>query len=87
MKQLSKNLDNTRLINFRLRVSDLEQLDYNCQKDNISRTKGLEALIHTLEKPPTCIHTWMHLEDNTRICYNCKATAEADEGITGLTTP
>ena len=78
MTPISKNKDNTRLVNFRLRVSDIEQLDYFCKVEHLSRTKGLERLIHTLEPLPTCIHTWIHLEDQTRICYNCKCTAEAD---------
>jgi hypothetical protein len=83
MKKISKNQDQTRLINFRLRLTDLAQLDQYCIENGMTRTAGLESLIHPLPPLPPCAHTWIHLEDETRICYKCKATASADQGIKG----
>lgn len=45
---ISKNQDLTRLVNFRLRKSDLDALDKWCQKHHWSRTKGLEVIIKLL---------------------------------------
>ena len=46
--QISKNRDMTRLVNFRLRKSDLDALDDWCRLSHVSRTKGLETLIRAL---------------------------------------
>lgn len=48
MNQISKNQDITRLVNFRLRKSDLDVLDNWCDSHHISRTKGVETLIRNL---------------------------------------
>ncbi len=53
MNQISKNQDLTRLVNFRLRKSDLDVLDNWCDSHHISRTKGLETLIHNLPSNET----------------------------------
>ncbi len=47
-KPISKNQDMTRLVNFRLRKSDLDVLDAWCKQHHVSRTKGVETLIRAL---------------------------------------
>ncbi len=49
-KPISKNQDMTRLVNFRLRKSDLDVLDAWCNQHHVSRTKGVETLIRALPK-------------------------------------
>ena len=52
MAKVSKNRDVTRLVNFRLRVTDLEKLDKFKDRNNWSRTYAVEHLIrnHTVRK-------------------------------------
>tara|TARA_R100000084_G_C4500368_1_gene77916 strand:- start:29 stop:220 length:192 start_codon:yes stop_codon:yes gene_type:complete len=47
-KQISKNQDITRLVNVRLRKTDLDTLDEWCKQHHVSRTKGIETLIRAL---------------------------------------
>tara|TARA_R100001230_G_C5666653_1_gene171309 strand:- start:1098 stop:1289 length:192 start_codon:yes stop_codon:yes gene_type:complete len=47
-KPISKNQDITRLVNFRLRKSDLDTFDEWCKQHHVSRTKGVETLIRAL---------------------------------------
>jgi len=47
-KQISKNQDITRLVNFRLRKTDLDTFDEWCRQRHINRTKALETLIRAL---------------------------------------
>ena len=56
MKKLPKNQDMTRLINFRLRVSDCEKLDMFASTNNMSRTAAIEKLITTAAE---CRHQWV----------------------------
>lgn len=43
---LSKNKSETRLVNFRFRLTDVKALDNYAAKCNISRTKAVEDLIN-----------------------------------------
>ena len=47
-KPISKNQDICRLVNFRLRKTDLDALDEWCRQHHVSRTKGVETLIRAL---------------------------------------
>lgn len=71
MNKLSKNKDVTRLVNFRLRVSDLNILDNFAKWRNLSRTAALELLI-TNNCLSDCLHDWMTFDDGSKICKFCK---------------
>ena len=73
MNKISKNKDVTRLVNFRLRVSDLEILDGFAKAQNLSRTAALELLING-NCLSDCPHDWMTFEDGSKICKSCKET-------------
>jgi len=47
-KPISKNQVICRLVNFRLRKTDLDTLDEWCKQHHVSRTKGVETLIRAL---------------------------------------
>ena len=68
-KKLSKNQDETRLVNFRLRVSDLERLDVFARTRHISRTRAVENLIETLEG---CSHDWVDINGQLSACSICR---------------
>lgn len=79
-KRISKNRDETRLINFRIRLSDLRRLDDHCSALGVTRTAGLEQFIdeHTAEELE-CEHNWLVLKDGTNICYECKTIQKQEE--------
>ena len=71
MPRISKNRDVTRLINFRLRETDLEQLDRHAKANQLSRTAALERLINN-NCQSDCTHEWMTFGDGTKVCKHCK---------------
>jgi hypothetical protein len=69
MKRLPKNRDMTRLINFRLRVTDCEKLDKFANTNNMSRTAAIEKLITSAAE---CQHRWVSVNDVSSVCSHCR---------------
>ena len=69
MKKLSKNKDVTRLVNFRLRVTDCEKLDRFARANNLSRTAAFEQLINTAAE---CKHLWVSVNAESSVCSHCR---------------